>query len=326
MRAISKSRKGNDRVSKIRQVFRRLCGGISRRLERIGLVLKQTRLADYAFGRWLIDVVLWPSDLWRVCSSYNRSFGRTPQLLKPKTFNEKLQYAKLFRRRNCYTQFTDKIAVRDFVAKRTGSQYLTDILWIGSDLRSAKEVSLPGRFVVKANHAWGTNIIVRDIRQFDWESAHQQTQDWLQYNHSVPCAEWQYRWIPPKLFIEEYLEGENGDVPLDYKFFCFQGRVEFLQVDFDRFTAHTRSLYDRNFNLLSVSFGYPRRYGSIKRPSCYGDMLRIAETLAADEPFLRVDLYEIGRPIFGELTLHPEAGLGKFVPPEWDLRLGQLMS
>jgi len=98
--------------------------------------------------------------------------------------------------------------------------------------------------------------------------------------------------------------------------------VELLQVDFDRFTAHTRLLYDRNFNLLSVGFLYPRRHGSIKRPSCYAEMLCIAETLAADEPFLRVDLYEIGRPMFGELTLRPEAGLGKFAPPEWDLRLG----
>ncbi len=87
-----------------------------------------------------------------------------PRLLKRQTFNEKLQYAKLFRREKYYTQFADKIAVRDFVAKKIGSQYLTNILWIGSDLRSAKEVSLPDRFVVKANHAWGANIIVRDIR------------------------------------------------------------------------------------------------------------------------------------------------------------------
>jgi TupA-like ATPgrasp len=311
-------------VSKIRQVFRWLYCGTYRRLER--LLLKQTRLANYALGRWLIDVVLWPWDLWKVCSSYNRIFGRTPRLLKPQTFNEKIQYAKLFGRKNRYTQFADKIAVRDFVAKKIGSQYLTNILWIGSDLRSAKEVSLPDRFVVKTNHGSSMNIIVKHIRQFDWESAHQQTQDWLQYNFSVDLAEWQYRWIPPKLFIEEYLERENGDVPLDYKFFCFQGRVEFVEVDFDRFTAHTtRSLYDRNFNLLPVGLTRPRRYGSIKKPDCYGEMLRIAEILAADEPFLRVDLYEIRRPIFGELTLTPEAGQGKFAPPEWDLRLGQLM-
>jgi TupA-like ATPgrasp len=313
-------------VSKIRQVFRRLCRGTCRHLERIGLALKETRLADYAPGRWLIDVVLWPSDVWKVCSSHIKCFGHTPRLLKPQTFNEKLQYAKLFRRRNYYTQFADKLAVRDFVAKRIGSQYLTNMLWIGSDLRLARRVLLPDRFVVKANHASGLNIIVGDIRQFDWKSTHRHTQEWLQYNHSFYCAEWQYRWIPPKLFIEEYLEGENGGVPLDYKFFCFQGRVELVQVDFDRFTEHSRSLYDRDFNLLPVGLSYPPHYRSIKKPSCYGDMLRIAETLAASEPFLRVDLYEIGRPIFGELTLHPESGHGRFAPPEWDLRLGQLMS
>jgi teichuronopeptide biosynthesis TupA-like protein len=313
-------------MSKIKQVFRRLCLGTSRRLERIGLVLKETRLADYALGRWLIDVVLWPSDLWKVCSSYKRSFGRMPRLLKPQTFNEKRQYAKLFRREKYYTQFADKIAVRDFVAKKVGSQYLTKILWVGSDLRSAKEVSLPDSFVVKANHGSGMNIIVKDIRQFDWESAHQQTQEWLKQNYAIHSAEWEYRWIPPKLFIEEYLKGENGDVAFDYKFFCFQGRVELLQVDFDRFAAHTRSFHDRNFILLSVGCIHPRPSYSIKEPNCYAEMLRIVETLASDESFVRVDLYEIGRPIFGELTLHPAAGVMEFTPREWDLRLGQLMS
>ena len=87
-----------------------------------------------------------------------------------------------------------------------------------------------------------------------------------------------------------------------------------------------RSFHDRNFNLLSVGCIHPRPCGSIKEPNCYAEMLRIAETLASGESFVRVDLYEIGRPILGELTLHPAAGVMEFAQPEWDLRLGQLTS
>jgi teichuronopeptide biosynthesis TupA-like protein len=280
----------------------------------------------YLIGRMIVDLLRWPSDFLAVRRTYASSFGRPPKLLCPKTFNEKLQRDKLFRRRSRQTMFADKIAVRDYVKRSVGSHILSKLYWTGTDLRTVSKGILPKKFVIKANHASGRVLIVNDRDAFNWKQGYEQTSHWLKQDYSELAAEWQYRWIPPKLFIEEYLEGENGAVPLDYKFFSFRGRVELLQVDFDRFTAHTRSLYDRNFNLLSVVFGYPRRYGSIKKPSCYGDMLRIAETLAADEPFLRVDLYEMGRPIFGELTLSPEAGLGKFAPPEWDLRLGKLMS
>jgi hypothetical protein len=122
--------------------------------------------------------------------------------------------------------------------------------------------------------------------------------------------------------IEPLLKGPDGKLPLDYKFFCFHGKVEFIQVDVDRFTKHTRNMFDRDFNRLPVALKFPPYPGEVSKPTCLEDMIQIAEILSNREPFIRVDLYECDRPIFGELTIHPGAGLEHFTPPEWDLRFG----
>jgi len=176
-------------------------------------------------------------------------------------------------------------------------------------------------FVIKANQSSGNNLFIQDATQFDWKSATVKTTMWLKQDHSVRFAEWQYRWISPKLLIEEYLKGLDGGVLVDYKYFCFHGRVQLVQVDFDRFTNHTRALFDREFNLLSVGLQYSRYEGSLARPPCFEEMREIAECLAAGESFLRVDLYDVGKPVFGELTLHPGAGIEQFDPADWDARV-----
>jgi len=63
----------------------------------------------------------------------------------------------------------------------------------------------------------------------------------------------------------------------------------------------------------------------IIRPACFEQMIQIAEKLSQGEIVIRVDLYDLGRPIFGELTLHPEAGTGRFTPAEWDRRFFELL-
>ena len=294
--------------------------------ERVGLHLKRSRLARFPAGRCLIDLVLWPSDVWKVCSTYRKAFDRGPRLLRPRTFTERLQRAKLLNRKARHIVYADKIAVREYVAAKVGARHLTQVFWIGTDIRLAQEKRLPGRFVVKANHSCGANIVVTDVLQFDWDAAHRLTQQWLQYDHSVHFAEWQYRWIKPRLFVEEFVESGGRIVPVDYKFFCFHGRAEIVQVDCDRFANQTRSLYDREFNLLPVALWCARpKKGihAIVRPECFNEMRDVAERLADREPFLRVDLYDAGKPVFGELTLHPQAGLTHFEPPDWDVIFGR---
>lgn len=296
---------------------------IAVRGEYLGIRLKRGHLAKHRLGQWLIDLLLFPSDVRKTRNGYRGIFGRPPHLLRDcRTFNEKIQRAKLFRRCRRYVRWADKLAVRDYVAQRVGSGVLNELLWDGTDLREARWGHLPNQFVIKANHNSGGSIIVKDAVSFDWNEAYAKSRGWLNQDYSLQHAEWQYRWIEPRLLIEAFIAGLDGDIPLDFKFFCFSGRVELVQVDVDRFTNHTRALLDRDFNRLPIGLLYPRYEGALEKPECFSEMLKIAETLSVEEPFLRVDLYDAGRPVFGELTLHPGAGIEPFDPPKWDECLG----
>ena len=290
-----------------------------------GKALRFRGWGRYLAGRMIVDLLLWPSNFLVVRRQYASLFGRPPRLLFPITFNEKLQRDKLFRRRSRHAIFADKIAVRDYVKERVGSHVLTKLYWTGTDLRGVPHGILPKKFVIKPNHTSGGILIVTDRDAFNWKQAYEQTSHWLQQDHSEMSAEWEYRWIEPRLLIEEFIEGDDGRSPRDFKFFCFRGRVEMVQIDFDRFLNHTRTFVGRNFEVLQFGLQYARYLGALVPPPNFSTMIGIAEALAGRESFIRVDLYDVGRPIFGELTLSPEAGLGKFDPPEYDAILGRLM-
>ena len=273
----------------------------------------------------MVDLLRWPSDFLTVRRTYASVFGRAPKLLFAKTFNEKRQRDKLFGRRSRQTIFADKIAVRDYVKERFGPDVLSKLYWTGTDLRTVPHGILPKKFVIKPNHSSKAILIVTDRDAFNWKQAYEQTSHWLQQDHSEMSAEWEYRWIEPRLLIEEFLEGEDGMSPPDYKFHCFRGRVEIVEIHFDRFLNHTRAFVGRNFEGLQLRHRDAPYRDALVPPANFSAMTEMAETLAGRESFIRVDLYDVGRPIFGELTLHPAAGLWRLNPPEYDVILGKLM-
>jgi hypothetical protein len=297
--------------------------------ERAGNKLKASSLRDSFLGRALVDAVLLPSDILKINTSFKSIFGQRPNLFKPNSFNEKLQQFKLTRRLPRYTQYADKVGVRDFVSQAIGEVYLTKLLWHGSSLHESwrdLSYSLPDKFIVKTNHGSGSNIICFEKSSFDWTQACQKTNQWLHSDHSKQFAEWQYRWINPQVLIEELLVDDRGKIPVDYKFFCFGGKVKYIQVDFDRASHHTRLLFNSRFERQEVEYQYPKYTGLISPPKELTLMTELAEKLAKGEDFIRVDLYEVcGRIFFGELTLHPEAGLGVFSPNDFDSKLGLLL-
>lgn len=294
-------------------------------LDRLSRGFKKLGFGRWWVGRAFVDLLLLPSDLYKVVVPFRHAFGHFPSIFRPTTFNEWLQQSKLFRRKRIHTLYADKFGVREHIRKKIGDSILSRIYWSGTDLGDASFTLLPNRFVVKTNNGSGKNVIITDKSKVDWAGMRAAFNAWLASDHSVYFAEWQYRWIEPKIFIEEYLEGSDGGIPPDYKFFCFNGRVEIIQVDLDRFGKHTRAMLDRDFSILPMGYQYKTPVTLPKRPACLTNMIEIAEQLSIDEAFLRVDLYDIGRPVFGELTLHPEAGNGKFDPPEWDARLFKLL-
>lgn len=239
----------------------------------------------------------------------------------PKTLNEKLGYIKLNRTNyQLRCDVVDRLNVRDYVQGKAPLCELINNIWVGKCFEREVWDGLPQKFVIKANHGSGMVKVV-DKANDSFESVSSSANAWLAADYAYRGREWFYAAVEPCLIVEEFLQFKN-DVPPDYKFFCINGRVEMVQVDLDRFNGHVRNLYSRDFELLDASLHYPRGY-AIEKPSMYEKALDIAELLAADFDFIRVDLYLLeDRVLFGELTNIPGNGLERFVPFSLDIELG----
>ncbi|XKE47510.1 hypothetical protein LG302_11495 [Halomonas organivorans] len=264
---------------------------------------------------------------------FRRHTGYWANLTEPSTFNEKLCRRKLDRSLDDAPMLQDKCAVREFVTARVGDKYLTECYQM---LKSSKELdwdNLPLAFVVKGNDGCGTaSLMIVDDKQTVRQSVIKERIDTILKrrihrlkNFYYYTNEWWYGQIEPKVLIEEHLHANKKGVPLDYKFFVFHGRVEYIQVDFDRFIDHRRALYDRNWKRQEFRLGYPPGPDA-SSPMCLDEMIEVAEELACGYDFLRVDLYEIDqkRVVFGEITVAPSLGHARFDPIVWDKRFGDL--
>ena len=174
--------------------------------------------------------------------------GYWPHFKSPRSFAEKVWNRMLFDRDPRWTMLSDRLRVREYVASKVGSEYLVPLLWNGDKPEEIPFDELPLKFVIKTNHGCGYNIIVKDKTQLDQTKTRRQLKKWLGENFCQDKflgTEWGYKNIRPTIMVESFLD-DNGNVPLDYKFFCYSGRVEFLKVDFDRFEDHSEKFFDRN--------------------------------------------------------------------------------
>lgn len=253
-----------------------------------------------------------------------RAHRRWPSLRHPRSFNEKVQWRKLYDHDPRYPKLADKIAVKEFVSSRLGAEWVTPTLWFGNSLPPRSERRWPIPYVLKASHGSSTNYFVRTTSEEDWSLIEKKSGQWLQATYGDWTREWLYTKIPPRLLVEPFL-GSPEALPLDYKFFVFAGRVAYIQVDTDREHNHKRVLFDRAWNRCDVTFGVPQDTTPIARPVSLEQMITAAETLGQGFDFVRIDFYEIlGRPLFGEMTFYPDSGLGTFSPEEFDRTLGAL--
>jgi len=249
---------------------------------------------------------------------------RVPNTKNPKRFNEKIIRRKLIERDLRFSERADKVLVKDFVARKLGKAYVIPTIWSGAQLPAREHRNWPLPYVLKSNNGSGTNYFVRSKSDVNWDVIEAKCAKWLSDSHASWAGEWLYTNIQPKLLVEPFINA-IGELPLDYKFFVFGGRVEYIQVDTDRETDHKRTFFDRQWNRQGFSLGFPLSNREISRPICLDEMIRAAEQLAEDFPFVRVDLYEIdGQPLFGEMTFYPGAGCERFMPDAYDFEFGKL--
>lgn len=262
---------------------------------------------------------------------YQVHMGVPLNLENPETFNEKLQWLKLYDRRPEYTVMADKYLVRDYIAKKLGGEYLIPLLGVWDDPAEIDFDKLPRQFVLKCNHNSGLGMcICRDKSTLDVKKVRAGLRKGLKEDYYLYGREWPYKDIPRKIVCEQYMSDSSGTQELtDYKFFCFNGKADSVMVCLDRFSGDTKFyFFDRNWTLLPLNIrgkNAPKGF-TVPKPVCMDEMFEIAGKLSAGIPFVRVDLYECnGKIYFGELTFFPQSGFDANLLREADVYYGSLI-
>lgn len=255
-----------------------------------------------------------------------RGYKRLLKKNRIEYFGEKIQWMKMYGGLEKYSNLVDKYVVREYVKNKVGEKYLTNIIEVYDSTSEIDFNKLPEKFVLKLNTGSGYNIICKDKEKLNKEKTIRQLNKWLKEDYTKIKKEPQYKNIDKKIICEEYMENKEGNL-FDYKLFCFNGKVEFIEVDFDRFENHAMNFYDRKWNLLDLKKGkYPNYSKELKKPDNLEEMIEIAEKLSGELPFARVDLYDVdGKIYFGEITLTPAGGLTPFTPLSKDLEIAKMI-
>ena len=260
---------------------------------------------------------------------YFRCTGKTLDLANPRTINEKIQWMKLYDSTPLKTVLADKYKVRQWVAERIGDEHLIPLLGKWENADDIDFDTLPDRFVLKANHGAGWNIIVKDKKTMDVPKVRGQLNTWLKTNFAfLHGFQMHYKDIPPAVIAEEYIENVDGEV-YDYKFLCFSGEPKYFWVDMGRNTPnHKRSIFDLNFVPQPFSINrFPSLDIPFVTPENYDKMVAITRILCEGFKFVRVDLYNVnGKIYFGEMTFTSTSGLIKIYPPEYATILGDMIT
>lgn len=258
---------------------------------------------------------------------YKWRTGKELHLHPPVTFNEKIQWLKIYDSTSLKGKCADKYEVRDYVINILGEDLFIPLLGVVDKFDDIDFNSLPDKFVLKATHGSGWNIIVQDKSKFNKVEAKKKFDQWLSTDFGKISKEYHYSYIKPRIVIEKYIEELGNSSLTDYRFFCYNGKVKEVWVDTNSGTPnHTRSIFDENFNKKNVQSTWGDGGIILHKPSNFEKMVEISEKLAEPFVFIRVDLYEINNKIYiGELTFTPTAGLGTYRPESWGVECGNML-
>ena len=255
---------------------------------------------------------------------YKQRFHRELDLQNPQSFNEKLNWLKLYDRNPLYTQLADKYRVKQIVADKIGTKYVVPNYGVWKRFDDIDFESLPNQFVLKATGDSSGVIICKDKSTFDKRKAKKRLNHSMHTNYFYRTREWPYKNIKPQIIADMLLDEGTGHELRDYKFWCFNGEPKVMY--FTNKGAHiTENFYDMDFNpVLDIDHGFPRVQPEFEKPICFDEMKNLASKLSQGIPFVRVDFFFVGGKVyFGEFTFYDWAGLFPFKNYEMDLRIGE---
>ena len=255
---------------------------------------------------------------------YLIAFRKPLHLKNPRTFNEKLQWLKLYDRNPEYTRMVDKFEAKKYVAERIGEEYIVPTLGVWDRFDEIDFDALPDQFVLKCTHDSGGLVICKDKKSLDLDAARRKITSCLKENYYWDYREWPYKHVKPRIIAEPYLHDDETGELRDYKFYTFGGEVKALMIISGRDTPDASGDYfDAEFHHLDMQWGYKNAKTLPAPPKSMEEMIRLAQLLSKSTPELRVDFYEInGKPFFGEMTFFDGGGFEKIVPEKWDRIFG----
>lgn len=262
---------------------------------------------------------------------YRLRVGRSLNISSPTTLNEKIQWLKFNYRNPLQTIVSDKLLVRDYITHKIGDEYLIPLLGYWDTFDQIDFDSLPNRFVLKCNHDSGGLVICDGKEHLNYKKAQKIINKSLKNNFFYIGREYQYKNIQPKILCEQYIS-EDGNVPLDYKIYCFNGKPDVILVCKDRFMGNSNraryQFYDQSWNYLPLNRDDDKLPKfDIPKPKNLDKMLEIATSLSEDFIFSRIDLYNIdGKIYFGEITLSPNSGFDPDISYETDSLFGDKLN
>lgn len=279
----------------------------------------------------------WMNDRYFIRIMWKDVMGTSLNLKNPITFNEKLQWMKLYDRNPLYTMLVDKYKVKDWVSARIGKEYVIRTLSVYDSVNDIDFDKLPEQFVLKCNHDSGGIVICKDKSRFDIPSALHKLKRHFEHNYYLDYREWPYKNVERKIFAEEYIEdvntngfhgkcGEKCDEwegLRDYKFFCFDGQPKIMYVSSDKAKYPTTDFFDMDGNVLPIRMQDPPSAVVPSLPNHFDEMYVLAQKLSEGLREVRVDFYEANNHVyFGEMTFFHAGGLCEVKPVEWNIRMG----
>ena len=256
---------------------------------------------------------------------YWARLGKKLHLDPPQTFNEKLQWLKLYDRKPEHTMMVDKYEVKKYISEIIGEEYVIPTLGVWERFDDIDFGALPEQFVLKCTHDSGGLVICKNKSDLDITAAKNKIEQCFKKNYYYHAREWPYKNVNKRIIAEKYMCSDDSSELTDYKIMCFNGKVKCIFTCTDRYSEDGLKVtfFDRNWERMPFERHYPADPKYIAPPQSLKQMIELSEKIANNLLFARVDFYEIGgKPYFGEITFFPGSGMEEFTPDEWDLKLG----
>ena len=246
-----------------------------------------------------------------LCILYKYKMKKKLNIDNPKLYNEKLQWLKIYDRNPIYPILVDKYEAKKYVKEIIGEEYIIPTLGIWDNFEDIDFDSLPMQFVMKCTHDSGGLVICRNKKNLDIDNAHSKINHSLKRNYFKNTREWPYKNVKPRIIAEEFISLDKTKIPVDYKFFCFNGEIDSVMVCLDRENGKPKFVFfDLDWNRLN--YQYVEENILIEEPKNFSEMKSIVKKLSRGFNEIRIDLYNLdGKIYFGEFTFYNQSGLDR---------------